>query len=564
MRVFPPDVAAHHLAAGWWDGTTWDSRARASAAGEPAKRALVDPANRSVLTGGPARSLSWADVDAAVDELAAVLLAHGVAAGDVVGVQLPNVVEAPLTFLAIARIGAILTPFPVQYREHELVALCARAGATAFVTAADVLGRANAAAVCAVRDAVPSLATVFAFGADPPAGAVALDHVAVGDEERTALARHLASHRPDPNDAITITWTSGTESRPKGVPRAHGDWSAVLGTVIESPGVTAADVLLCTFPLASAGGIGGMFGPWISTGCTLVLHHPFDLDLFCAQIAEHRVTYTVSPPAVLTRLLLAPDTLAAHDLGSLRAVGSGSAPLTTMLVEGWEARGVEIINFFGSNEGIPLVADRTSVPDPAQRGVLFPNVGPGGLPSRVRNYAQTRSRLVDLDTGLDVTEPGRPGELRLKGPTVFAGYLDGEGDPFDEQGYYRTGDLFEYATADRLLLRYVDRAKDLIIRGGMNISPAEVESLLQTHPKVAEVAAVAMADDVLGERVAVFVVPRAGATIELAELLDHLAAQRVAKFKWPERLEVVAELPRNASGKVLKRELRLALTRSGT
>ncbi len=556
MKVFPPAVASHHLQRGWWDGTTWASRFQASAALDPGRVAVVDPLNRERITDGRPRSLTWRQVDESAKTLASHLLTAGVRQGDVVAVQLPNIVELAVTYVAIAQIGAIITPFPVQYREHELTELAGRANARAFVTAATIAGRRNAAAVAALQPQLPELTTVLAFGDDVPDGVVALDSLTPTADERERLAEHLRTVVIDPNDAITICWTSGTESAPKGVVRGHGDWGAVLWEVIESPALTADDVLLCTFPMVGAGGLGGMFGPWITCGCTLVLHHPFDLDIFLQQIEQERVTYTVSPPAVLTRLLLAPELLDSHDLSSLRAIGSGSAPLTPFLIEGWEGRGVEVINYFGSSEGIPLVADRSNIPDPAERATFFPNFDAPGMTWRVRTSTETTLRLVDVETGEEVREAGRPGELRLIGPTVFAGYLGGEPNPFDDQGYYCTGDVFEYHDAERRLLQFVDRSKDLIIRGGFNISPAEVEGLLQTHPSVAEVAAVGAPDDLLGERVAVFVVLRAGTSLELADLIAHLMDQQVAKFKLPERLEIVDELPRNPSGKVLKRELR--------
>jgi non-ribosomal peptide synthetase component E (peptide arylation enzyme) len=165
--------------------------------------------------------------------------------------------------------------------------------------------------------------------------------------------------------------------------------------------------------------------------------------------------------------------------------------------------------------------------------------------------------LVDLDTGDDITEPGRRGELRVSSPTVFAGYWGNVQNPFDEQGYYRTGDIFEITGDGGHLLVYVDRAKDLISRGGYKISAVEIESLLLAHSKVAEVAVVGMPDPLLGERVCVFVAPRAAEDPpDLDQLVAVLAAQDVAKFKWPERLEIVESLPRNPVGKILKRDLR--------
>jgi acyl-CoA synthetase len=316
------------------------------------------------------------------------------------------------------------------------------------------------------------------------------------------------------------------------------------------------------------GGIAGMFGPWLVTGCRLVQHQPFDLGVFIDQIENERVTYSVAPPTVLTMMLQNETLLAGRDISSLRFLASGSAPLSSWMISGWERdRGVEVINFFGSNEGLCLVGDADSVPDPDDRAVCFPRFGAEGVHFRARHAPCTKVRLVDLDTGEDIQLAGRPGELRLSGPTVFPGYWGGVGSPFDDQGYYCSGDVFELA-GDRLqYVRYVDRAKDLIIRGGMNIAPAEIEGVLAWHLLVAESVAVAWPDDRLGERICVFAALRPGTApdaLTLADVTEHFAAHQVAKFKWPERLEIVDALPRNPVGKVLKRDLREHLAAEGS
>jgi acyl-CoA synthetase (AMP-forming)/AMP-acid ligase II len=234
------------------------------------------------------------------------------------------------------------------------------------------------------------------------------------------------------------------------------------------------------------------------------------------------------------------------------------------MIARWERdHGVEVLNFFGSNEGTALFGDPDTVPDPEQRGRCFPRYGLADFPYRASLARATRTRLVDLADGTEVTGPGRPGELRITGPSVFAGYwgrsADGDGvrDGFDEDGWYRTGDVFEVPADQPHCYVLVDRAKDLIIRGGYNISAVELEGLVTGDPAVAEVAAVAVPDDRLGERVCLVVVPRdPAAPPTLEQLVDRLRAAGVARFKWPERLEVVSELPRNPIGKVLKRELR--------
>jgi acyl-CoA synthetase (AMP-forming)/AMP-acid ligase II len=330
-----------------------------------------------------------------------------------------------------------------------------------------------------------------------------------------------------------------------------------MGT-ISTPKLTPDDVLLNPFPMVNAGGMAGMYLPWLMLGARLVQHHPFDLEVFLGQIEVERVTYTCAPPAVLNALVANPEAMAAHDLRSLRAVGSGSAPLSAWMIEAWERdRGVEVLNLFGSNEGLCLFGCPDTIPDPGERGRLFPRPGDPSFAWRARAGRETRSRLVDLETGEDITEPGRPGELRVSSPTIIAGYWGDVPAPFDEQGYYRTGDIFEITGPGGHLLSYVDRAKDLISRGGYKVSAVEIESLLLSHPKVAAAALVGMPDDRLGERICAFVEPRDPADPpDLEELLDVLRTHQVARFKWPERLEILAELPRNPVGKILKRTLR--------
>jgi non-ribosomal peptide synthetase component E (peptide arylation enzyme) len=188
---------------------------------------------------------------------------------------------------------------------------------------------------------------------------------------------------------------------------------------------------------------------------------------------------------------------------------------------------------------------------------LFPRPGDQSFAWRTRIGRESRSRLVDLETGADIDEPNHPGELRVSSPGIIAGYWGDAPSPFDEQGYYRTGDIFEITGEGGHLLVYVDRAKDLISRGGYKISAVEIESLLSAHPNVAEVALVGMPDERLGERLCAFVTARdVSDPPSLEDLIDVLRQHDVARFKWPERLELVTALPRNPVGKILKRELR--------
>ncbi|GII75274.1 AMP-dependent acyl-CoA synthetase [Sphaerisporangium rufum] len=547
MGLHPAERVERYTSAGWWRDDTVDRLLRDRVAERPADVAVADPPNRPGLLDGAARRLTWAELDAEVDRLAAVLLAAGAGQGDVVAVQLPNGVELVAAFLAVARIGAVVTPLPVQYREHELAQVVTAAGVRVLVTGERLGDRQNAEIVRRLE--VPDPPAVLAFG--DPAGDLA---TATGDA--AALRAHLKGLVTDPNDPVTICWTSGTEATPKGVPRCHYDWFAVEATTTAAPGLTGDDVVLNPFPMVNMAGIGGILLPWLRTGFRLVQHHPFDLNIFLGQIAAERVTYTLAPPALLTMLLHRPEMTERYDLSSLTRIGSGSAPLPPSMVKGWQERhGVAIINFFGSNEGIALLSDPAAMPDPEERARFFPRPG---VPGRdwPGTLAATRVRLVDPVTGAEITEPGRPGELRLAGPTVFAGYLPGTAgaDPFDADGYLVTGDVFEFAGPRGDYLRYVDRTADLVIRGGTNISAAELEALLDGHPAIVEVAVVGYPDEVLGERVCAVVVPRD--EIDLASVVAFLREKGIASYKLPERLEIVEALPRNPLGKVLKRELR--------
>ncbi|HEY1917786.1 MAG TPA: class I adenylate-forming enzyme family protein [Streptosporangiaceae bacterium] len=559
MGLHPAERVREYRAKGYWNDDMIDALFRARLAEFGDVPAIVDPPNRETLTAGPARTLTWTQADDEVSRLAQVLLDEGIAAGDVVGIQLPNTVEIALAFLAIVRIGAIVAPFPVQYRAYELTHLSNVAKVRLFITATRIGQRPAAAEIAGLREQIPSLRAVAAFGPGLPAGVIGLDERITAAASHAGLAAHLAVWSPDPNDCVTICWTSGTESTPKGVQRTHYDWMAMGTGTVEGPGLTADDVLLNPFPMVNMAGISGMFLPWLKVGGLLLQHHPFDLATFLRQIEQYRATYTVAPPALLTMLLHNEALLAHADISSLRLLGSGSTPLAPSLLQGWhDKHGIEIINFYGSNEGIALLGLPKDIPDPAVRASYFPRYG---AKDRVWSFAMarwTQARIVDTVTGQEITEAGVPGELQIKGPGVFPGYLPASGvpDPFEPDGFLKTGDILEIAGDGLEYLHYVDRAADMVVRGGMKISAAELETFVSGHPKVADVAVAGYPDDVLGERACVIVVPQPGETVTLAEIVGYLRGIGIATFKLPERLEIRTELPRNPLGKILKRELR--------
>jgi len=547
MKLHGAERVAQYEAAGLWGVPTWPQLLEARAAEAGNRTAVVDPPNLAEVAGIEPARLTWSEVDARSRAMAAVLADAGIGVDDVVGLQLPNCSDLAVAYLAIVRLGAIASPFPMQYREYELGQMCELASVRAFIGVAEFGGRRLTARLDALA-ALPGVTTVLAL----------TDLAArMADAPRAALPDLVA----DPNDAVTICWTSGTESVPKGVPRCANDWQPMGLTSVDAMGLGGEDVILNPFPMVNMAGIGGMFVPWLLTGAKLVLHHPFDPEVFFGQIAREQVTYTVMAPALLVQALelpaLTPDVMA-----SVRVIGSGSAPLPPSMIRAYRDRfGIDVVNCFGSNEGVNLVGDAATIPDPELRSRLFPRFGSPDHAWDNRGSHGYRTRLVDPATGAIISEPGVPGELHVQGPGVIAGYLPGTAatSPFTDDGFLRSGDLFQYVTdeaGDPRYLRYVDRARDLIVRGGMNISPAELEALLVEHPDIVEVAVVGVPDDRYGERTRVVAVVREGARLDLGAVLDFLRRRQIASYKLPESLVVVEELPRNPVGKVLKRELR--------
>ncbi len=565
MIVVPEERIRDFKARGWWGEETLDDLFRRHLAAMPDAESVVDPINREAIMGGAPARLTWAQVEDRVARYVAVLHATGVGRDDVVAVQLPNVIELGLIYLACIRLGAIVTPAPVQYREHELAYILRKTDAKAVVTAARIGKHAHAEMMLAVQTGAAALKTVLVVGGHAPDGSIDLDARAAGLDEAEIEAGRAAASAANicADDIVTICWTSGTEAEPKGVPRSHNEWIIMGAGVVDAADLNPGAVLLNPFPMVNMAGISTSFVSWLLLGGVLIQHQPFDLQIFLQQVRDEKIDYTVAPPAILNLLLQNEALLEGVDFGRLRAIGSGSAPLSEWMVRTFhEKYGVQIVNYFGSNEGASFPSAQKDVPDAAERAVLFPRLG-DGFEWKALLHDRIFTRLIDPETEQEITEPGLPGELRVKGATVFSGYWRApeiNARAFDGDGWFRTGDLFELA-GDRLqFYRFVGRLKDVIIRGGMNISSEEIEGHLIGHPAVADAAVVGAPDPNLGERLCAFVVFKPGQSADLGDINRFLTGDKhVAVYKQIERLEVIAVLPRNPVGKVLKRELRQSL-----
>ena len=551
LQITPQARVDAYRQKGWWRGVTVDAVFRDAVDRYGASEALIDPPNREALVGDAPQRLTFHDTDKRVEAMVRGFARLGVGREDVVAVQLPNIIEGVLAFLACARLGAILSPLPIAYRHSELREVLPRLKPSLFLTVG----------VFHDFDHLEMLETLREEGVET--GEIAI--VGGGSRRRFADIERDAAVVPTPTDidaaeTLTICWTSGTEAAPKGVPRHHDHWVVNGEALQEAAELSHRDTLLNPFPLINIAAFGGMVMPWLLSGGKLAQHHPFDLPVFLQQLSSEQVTYTVAPPAILTMLLKNEALLEGVDMSSLRCLASGSAPLPPFMVETWQHKyGVPVMNIFGSNEGCSLFSSHLDIEDPTARAKYFPRFGVDEVEWRTEFPGKIRTRLVDLETGEEITEPGKAGELRIDGAMTFDGYWNDPGltaNAFDGDGFFKTGDLFEIADdPSRRFYQFVGRSKEIIIRGGVNISPAEVDALIESHPKVSEAACAGYPDARLGERVCAVVVPKPGETLTLEELTAFMREAQISVYKLPEKLRVVEKLPRNSLGKVVRRSL---------
>jgi non-ribosomal peptide synthetase component E (peptide arylation enzyme) len=229
------------------------------------------------------------------------------------------------------------------------------------------------------------------------------------------------------------------------------------------------------------------------------------------------------------------------------------------MVQGFEDEfDVNIVNIFGSNEGMAILSSSSDVLDPGLRASFFPRFGRDEFEWDNRISKQIKTKLIDLETGSEIITPNTPGELLISGVTVFDGYYNSPKDnneAFSLDGYFRSGDLFEISGENNQFYKFVGRCKSLIVRGGVNISPEELDELISSHEKISEAVVVPYPDDIMGEKVCAVIVPHEGQVITLLDICSFLEELKVAKFKWPEKLLTIKALPRNAMNKVVRSEL---------
>lgn len=537
MILHNPGTLKRYTESGHWGRRTLLDLLRETATKAPERPAVIDPADRPDLTGTAAQSLSYRELSVAVDAIATGLLDMGLRKDEIVVVQLPNVWELVAMFLAVSRAGGVLSPMPIQWRDNEFQNVKKLTEARFFFGMRDFKG----AHQLAIAE---------------KAGFVALPIERIAEMARGAAdVARLDAIGVDANDIFSLCWSSGTEALSKGCPMSHNNWIFQMNLIPQAAGLHEGDRVLATAPVVNMTGV----ATWLASlaiGGTTLLHHPLNMPLLLKQLMHDQVHFTLLVPAVLNMILKLPN-VDQLDFSSVRCIASGSAPPSRWSMEEFKRRwNIEILHAWGQTEGTALFAGAQDVPDFAKRADHFPWWGCPGVewPSGIRGV-----EMKLLDEGDDeCTQPGQVGELVYRGPNVFAGYYqrpDLAKSTFTLDGYCRTGDFFIVRDAHHI--GFFDRKKDIIIRGGFNVSAAEVENLVLTHPGVQEVAAVAVPDEIMGEKTCIFVVPKDKAQPPtLEDIVGHLKKIGVAAYKLPEHIEYLDAIPRNPVGKILKAQLR--------
>jgi long-chain acyl-CoA synthetase len=481
------------------------------------------------------RVVTWKGWNDEADRLAHGLGRLGLEARDVLVTRVQIRPEWPIISAAAAKLGCRILGLNWRLTPTETRYVLSNSGAHAIIC--------DDADPTALAPAFDGLDLKFAISIDAPAEAFA------------SYASITAEAPPEPlfaeGNPPLILYTSGTTGLPKGVvmggrdlgdPKVRQEMLEYQQSVAGSRPQLRGDVQMITLPMHHGAGPASVWGSqgW---GNTMVLLRRFDPEEALRRIEQHRVTVWTGVPTMFKRIAaLPPEVLARYDVSSIRMLGVGAAPVPYSLKE-W------IIGHFG-----PCLAEGYGATETGMLTALSPEMqtkkpGSSGLP-HTHVHISIRNAV-----GAELT-PGEEGEIWVKTPVVIGGYLNGkplESDTLDENGFFRTGDVGRLDEDGYLFI--TDRAKDMIVSGGVNIYPAEIEAAILTHAAVQDVAVIGIPDDEFGEQVKAFCELKPGRTARAGEILAH-CAEALASYKRPKSLEIVAELPRNTMGKLLKRELR--------
>ena len=522
--------ATEFRAEGYWGDTSLPDHIDHWADDDPSHPFLSDGLSR--FTYGEFREAAW-NLAVALDEL-------GAKAGERIAVQLPNWNEYFLVYAACARLGVVMIPVVPVYRETEVRFIVEDAGAVGLVTCAEFRGFDHASMASNIAAAVSGLGFRVVVRGAASDGAVGLDELLATSRDTSGLPSV-----PSPDEPHLILYSSGTEARPKGCLHTWNSSSFLPKQAAAALNLGRDDVMFMPSPVTHALGLTlGVMAPTIA-GAAVHLLDIFDPRVALERIGTHQCTGLASPAPFIRMMLDAFDP-ARHDVSRLRFWLSAGAPIPAALVEEAADRfaGCRIVSAYGSSEVMMATVCRPE--DPVGRVASSDGAPVPGV----------EIRIVDLDENEVPT--GSDGEIRYRGPGRLMQYWnrpDLSAAAIDADGWWRTGDLGRLD--DDGYLRVTGRLKDIIIRGGFNISAREVEEALLQHPAIANVALVGLPDPVVGERACAVIVPRGEVRVTLEELYDFLTVERkIAVWKVPERIEFTEEFPLTATGKIQKFALR--------
>jgi len=532
LTIMPYDPQAHAAAArsgGHWLDTTFDAFLRQAIAAAPDKPALI--AHRA--DGAQVMRLTYRELGDRVARAAAGLRRLGVEHGDVIAVQLPNWWQFAVATLAAWRVGATVNPLMPIFRERELHYMLGFAEAKVLVVPKLFRGHDHEAMACALQESLPGLRHVIVVDGT---GENAFDKVLLGDDRLEDADGALS-----PDDPAVVMYTSGTTGSPKGAVHTANTLVTCTTALSRRFHLDGSDVLHACSPLGHMTGFAAAFLLALRVGATAVFQDVWDPKCGVEIMAGEGVSYVAAATPFLSDLC---DTVAAgaRRPAQLRSFLCAGATIPPVLIErAARELDLQVCSLWGMTEA--LAATMTEPERAAEKSAT----------SDGRPLDGVEVRVVD-DAGR-VLPQGQSGRLMVRGPQMFLRYYKRPDLPtFDAEGWFDTGDLARMD--EEGYIRITGRTKDVLIRGGENVPVVEIEALLHKHPAVQAAAVVGYPDERLGERACAFLVLRANAALDLAGVQAWMAENKVAKQYWPERVELLPDLPRTPTGKVQKFVLR--------
>ncbi|WP_173014657.1 medium-chain fatty-acid--CoA ligase [Escherichia coli] len=525
--------AAYRQQGLWGDASLadyWQQTARAM----PDKIAVVD---------NHGASYTYSALDHAASCLANWMLAKGIESGDRIAFQLPGWCEFTVIYLACLKIGAVSVPLLPSWREAELVWVLNKCQAKMFFAPPLFKQTRPVDLILPLQNQLPQLQQIV--GVDKLAPATSSLSLSQIIADNTPLTTAITTHG---DELAAVLFTSGTEGLPKGVMLTHNNILASERAYCARLNLTWQDVFMMPAPLGHATGfLHGVTAPFL-IGARSVLLDIFTPDACLALLEQQRCTCMLGATPFVYDLLNLLEKQPA-DLSALRFFLCGGTTIPKKVARECQQRGIKLLSVYGSTESSPHAV--VNLDDPLSRFM------------HTDGYAAAGVEIKVVDDARKTLPPGCEGEEASRGPNVFMGYFD---EPeltaraLDEEGWYYSGDLCRMDEAG--YIKITGRKKDIIVRGGENISSREVEDILLQHPKIHDACVVAMPDERLGERSCAYVVLKAPHhSLSLEEVVAFFSRKRVAKYKYPEHIVVIEKLPRTASGKIQKFLLRKDIMR---